>query len=116
MQERKDEFAIFDKLIARFDSAQRPKVLMCDGAGEYDSKAFREVLAKHPDDTVRHSNRHEQSANGMAEKMVDRIGRILCTTLLQSQLPPKFWVDAAILATDVYNCTLHSALNNQSQF
>jgi hypothetical protein len=40
----------------------------------------------------------------MAEKMVDRIGRMLRTTLLQSQLPPEFWGAAVILATDVYNC------------
>jgi hypothetical protein len=52
----------------------------------------------------------------MAEKMVDRIGRMLRTTLLQSQLPPEFWGAAVILATDVYNCTPHSALNNQSPF
>jgi hypothetical protein len=117
LDEKKDEFpAILDKLMARFDSAQRPKVLMCDGAGEYDSQAFRTVLARYPGTTVRHSNAHEQSANGMAEKMVDRIGRMLRTTLLQSQLPPEFWGAAAILATDVYNCTPHSALNNQSPF
>jgi hypothetical protein len=49
LHEKKDEFpAILDKLMARFDSAQRPKVLMCDGAGEYDSQEFRTVMAKYP--------------------------------------------------------------------
>ncbi len=102
--------------MARFDPAHRPKVLMCDCAGEYDSQEFRTVLAKYPGVTVQHSNTHEQIANGMAEKIVDRLGRMLRTTLLQSQLPPEFWGAAAILVTDVYNCTPHSALNNQSQF
>ncbi len=78
LHEKKDEFpAILDNLMARCDPAQRPKILMCDGAGEYDSQEFRTVLAKYPGVTVRRSNAHEQSANGMAEKMVDRIGRML---------------------------------------
>jgi hypothetical protein len=84
---------------------------MCDGAGEYDSQEFRTVLAKYPDVTVRHSNAHEQIANGMAEKMVDRIGLMLRTTLLQSQaqLPPEFWGDAAIVESRVTlsHATLH---------
>jgi hypothetical protein len=115
LHEKKDEFpAILDNLMARFDPAQRPKILICDGAGEYDSQEFRTVLAKYPGVTVRRSNAHEQSANGMAEKMVDRIGRMLRTTLLQSPLPPEFWGAAVVLATDVYNCKPNSALNNQS--
>jgi hypothetical protein len=98
------------------DPAQQPKDLMCDCAGEYDSQEFRTVLAKYPGTTVRHSNAHEQSASSMAEKMVDRMGRMLRTTVLESQLSPEFWGAAAILATNVYNCMPHSALNNQSPF
>ena len=52
-----------------------------------------------------------QLSHGMAEKMVDRIGLMLRTTLLQSQaqLPPEFWGDAAIVESRVTlsHATLH---------
>ena len=117
LHEQKTDFpAIFDKLMSQFTDEARPKILKCDGAGEYDSKEFHAVLQNYPGTRMQHSNAHEQSANGMAEKMVDRLGRMLRATLLQSQMPPEFWGAATILMTDIYNCTPHSALNGESPY
>ena len=117
LHERKDEFpGILDKLLARFEDKDRPRVLKCDGAGEYDSPAFQAVIDKYPGTIMHHSNAHEQSGNGMAEKMVDRLGRMLRATLLQSQMPPEFWGAATILLTDIYNCTPHRALDHDSPY
>ena len=52
----------------------------------------------------------------MVEKMVDRLGRMLRATLLQSQMPPEFWGAATILLTDIYNCTPHAALDNETPY
>jgi hypothetical protein len=117
LHEHKTDFPdIFDKLMARFTDKDRPRILKCDGAGEYDSQEFRAVLTKYPGITMQHSNAHEQSANGMVEKMVDRLGRMLRAALLHSQLPPEFWGAATILMTDIYNCTPHSALGDESPY
>lgn len=62
------------------------------------------------------SNAHEHSANGMVEKMVGRHGRMLRATLLQSQMPPEFWGATTILLTDIYNCTPHTALDNETPY
>ena len=117
LHERKTEFpGILDKLLAQFSNDDRPKILKCDGAGEYDSREFHDVIAKYPGTRLQLSNAHEQSANGMVEKMVDRLGRMLRATLLQSQMPPEFWGAATILLTDIYNCTPHAALDNETPY
>ena len=117
LHEHKTEFPqILDKLMAQFSDAERPKILKCDGAGEYDSSQFHDVIAKYPGTRLQRSNAHEQSANGMAEKMVYRLGRMLRATLLQSQMPPEFWGAATILLTDIYNCTPHAALDNETPY
>ena len=65
---------------------------------------------------MRHSNEHNQTANGMVAKFGDKLGRGLRVALLQSGLPLAFWGAAAIMVTDLYNSTPHSGLGGDSPY
>jgi len=59
---------------------------------------------------MRHSNEHNQAANGMVEIFCDTLGPGLRLALLQSGLPLAFWGAAAITVTDICNSTPHEAI------
>jgi len=89
-----------------------PKQYRFDGACE----AISDEVFEYCDDNdihIQFSNPREQHGNGISEKMVDTIGKGLCTALLQSQMAPEFWGLAAHYCVDVYNHTPHSSLDGR---
>ena len=108
---------IMDQFLSQFEADARPRTFKSDCAEEYGTPRMQAVLAKHGiTEPLRHSNEHQQFQNGKAEKFIDTLGRRMRATLLQSQLPPEFWGAAAVLMTDVYNCTPHDSLDGESPF
>lgn len=88
------------------------KRIRCDGAGEYICDRLSDYF-KSRDIEVQYSNPREQFQNGISEKMVDTMGRMMRTVLLQSHLPPEFWGCAIHYCMDVYNHIPHSSLNGR---
>ena len=120
MHAAKDEHTIagiMDRFLGQFADADKPRTFKSDCAAEYQSPAVQSILTKHnivaP---LRHSNEHQQFQNGKAEKFIDTLGRRIRAALLQSQMPPEFWGAAAMLMTDIYNCTPHDSLHGDSPF
>jgi len=96
---------------------EKPIIVKSDCAPEYHTPMMKAFLKDvHGVKEMRHSNEHNQAANGMVEKFGDTFGRGLRVALLQSGLPLAFWGAAAIMVTDLYNSTLHSSLGGDSPY
>jgi len=96
---------------------EKPIIVKSDCAPEYHKPKIEAFLKDvHGVKEMRHSNEHNQTANGMVAKFGDKLGRGLRVALLQSGLPLAFWGAAAIMVTDLYNSTPHSGLGGDSPY
>jgi len=101
-------------VLSQTPECHKPTIVKSNNAPEYHTQQLREVLKKHNMEEQLLPNEYVQFQNWRAEKLVDSIGRKICGILLQSQMPPKFWGTAVVLATDIYNCTPHRSLGMES--
>lgn len=75
LHEKKDELSIqqvWTKALAALGPQHKPRVIRCDGAGEYVSPKFRDWLLQKHGITMQHSNAYQQHQNGMVEKVGDK--------------------------------------------
>ena len=118
LHDSKDE----DTIIQIFTRVMRlltenPTICKSDCAAEYCCPKVEAFLKDvHGVNEMRHSNEHNQAANGMVEKFGDTLGRGKRVVLLQSGLPLAFWGAAAIMVTDLYNSTPHTSLGGDSPY
>eukprot|EP00961_Rhodomonas_salina_P024103 324259-Rhodomonas_salina.4 len=88
---------ILNRIFAKIGYIQ--KRIQGDGAGEFYGQHTLDFLTELKID-FQITNPQEQFQNGLTEKMVDTLGKGVCTLLLQSQLPPEFWGVAMHYYTD----------------
>jgi len=78
----------------------KPIIVKSDCAQEYHTPKMEAFLKdSHGVKETRHSNEHNQAANGMVEIFCDTLGRGLRVALLQSGLPLAFWGAAFTIFT-----------------
>lgn len=91
-----------------------PKIIRSNGAGEYHSPEMDKMFAEK---NIWHqtSRAFEQHQNAVPEKFVDVVGGMMCTALLQSNLPITFWGAVLLYTVDCHNATLHSSMQFECQ-
>jgi hypothetical protein len=75
------------------------KMLRSDSGGEYISHEFHDFL-HHKGIVSHHSCPYTLQQNGVAKRKNRHLLDVVCTLLLESSIPSKFWVEA--LSTEVY--------------
>ena len=90
------------KALVENASGQKLKVLRTDNGGEYTSMKFEEFLKSegvHDECTI--PKTPEQ--NGVAERLNRTLVETVCSMLIDSKLPHKFWAEALSTATYLRN-------------
>ena len=110
--------ASLTRLVAAFAGEESPKlinVIRRDGDPAFNTKEFREVVAK-LDAKLESSCAFSSHQNGRAERMIRRLVTLSRTMIIAGRLPLRFWHEALEYATWVHNRVPSRAHNSKSPF